>query len=523
MALPLVFLASAWLQFDLSTWAHLWETLLPDMLLNTALLVLGVSALTLALGVSLGWLIAHYTFPGANVFKVLLVLPLAVPGYVLGFVFMGLLDYAGPIQTVLRSWLGEHFEVEIRTLVGAIIVLSLVFYPYVYLLSLSAFREQSASQRDAARAMGYSTWQTFWRVALPLARPSIAAGWMLVVMETLTDFAVVRYYNVVTLSEGVVRLWVGQMNREGGLQVASVLMAVALAVLLIERFLRRKARYTQLGGQARPITPAPLRGWRGIAASLYAGLVFTLAFGLPGVQLLLWAIEDVSSAPPGTLDTVFTQYLANTLGFALGAAALVLLVAIPLAWALRQTAQQSSPAVRSVIRLATLGYAVPGAALAVGVLFMLAPLNEPVSALTGGAVLLSGSLIGLFYGYVVRFLAIGLNSVEASLEKVSPSMEMAARSLGARTGRVLRQVYLPLLRGGIASAALLVCVDVLKELPLTMFLRPFGMETLSTWAYMLASESAWVGAATPALAIVALSILPAALLLQRMESLRTSL
>lgn len=511
---PLVVLLLAWLDLDLATWAHLWETLLPEMLLSTASLVLGVSVVTLTLGISLGWLMARHTFPGASLLRAALVLPLAIPSYVLGFVFMGLLDYAGPLQTALRAWFGEGFEFEIRSLPGAVLVLSLALYPYVYLFAQAAFQEQSATHHDAARAMGHTAWAYFWRVALPLARPSLAAGWALVVMETLTDFAVVRYFNVITLSEGVVRLWIGQMDRAGGVQVASLLLVLALALVAGERILRYRARYLQLSGQTRPIALTPLRGWRRWLATAYAASVVMLAFGLPGGQLLVWAIEDVRSAPGGTLDVVFSTYLFNSLALSFGAALLVLLVALPLAWHLR--AGSASPAVlRALIRVAAFGYALPGAVVAVGILLLLAPLNTLVAPLSSNAFLLSGSLIGLLYGYLVRFLAIGLNGAESSLEKIAPSMEMAARTLGAHSGRVIARVYLPLMRSELLTAGLLVCVDVVKELPLTMFLRPFGMETLSTWAYMLASESAWVGAATPALAIVVLSLLPTLLLMRR--------
>ncbi len=511
---PLLALLLAWLDFDLATWVHLWETLLPEMLMSTAGLVVGVSIVTLALGISLGWLTARYIFPAVSALRLALVLPLAIPSYVLGFVYVGLLDYAGPIQTTLRHLLGEAFEFEVRTLLGAIFVLSLALYPYVYLFAQAAFQEQSAAHQDAARAMGYGSWATFWRIALPLARPSLAAGWALVMMETLTDFAVVRYFNVITLSEGVVRLWVGQMDREAGVQVASLLMGIAFAVVAIERSLRRRARYTQLGSQTRPLARTRLRGWRAWLATGYASLVLVLAFGLPGSQLVIWAIEDVSSAAPGTLEAVFGAYLLNTLLLAGSAALLVILVAIGLGWLVRAN-DAPSPLLRTLARAAALGYAMPSAVVAIGVLLLLAPLNAPVAAWTGGAFLLSGSLISVLYGYLVRFLAIGMNGVESSLEKISPAMEMAARTLGAHTARVVMHVYLPLMRGGVLTAALLICVDVLKELPLTMFLRPFGMETLSTWAYMLSSESAWVGASTPALVIVGLSLLPTMLLMRR--------
>lgn len=515
--LPLIGLALAWLRLDAEIWAHLWSTLLPEMLLNTALLMAGVGLTTLVLGTTLAWLVTTYTFPGARLIEWLLVLPIAIPGYILGYVSMSLFDYAGPFQTQLRAWFGPELELpEIRSLPGAVFVLSLTLYPYVYLLARAAFREQSATQRDAARAAGLSDRAIFWRVALPLARPSLAAGVALALMETLTDFAVVRYFNVVTLSEGVVRLWIIQMDRNAAIQLASLLMLIALGVVLAERWLRRRARYYQLGSQSRPIAPIRLSGWRAVAALIGPLALLFVAFGLPVIQLAQWAVEEVTNAAPGTLDVVFGQYLLNTLALSLGAALLVVIVALAMAYAVRphRSHLKAKAGTRFLARLATLGYAMPGAVVALGVLLLLAPLNETVLGWTGGAVLLSASVIGLMYAYLVRFLAIGFSGIEASLEKVTPNMEMAARSLGAAPARVLARIHMPLARTGILAALLLVFVDTLKELPVTMFLRPFGMETLSVWTYMLASESAWQAAAVPALTIVLTSVLPALLLIR---------
>jgi len=510
--LPLIRLALAWLNLTPEVWQHLWETLLPEMVFNTLLLMAGVGVVTLVLGTTLAWLVTHFEFPGARAVEWLLVLPLAIPGYIFGYVFMALFDYAGPFQSQLRAWFGPALELpEFRSLPGAIFTLSLSLYPYVYLLARAGFLELAAAQKDAARVQGYSELAILFKVSLPLIRPSLAAGVSLAIMEALADFAVVRYFNTVTLSEGVVRLWVGQMDRDAAVQLASLLLLIALLVILIERFLRRQARYYQIGGQARPFTRTCLHGWRGTLAVAAVGSVLLLAFALPLIQLLTWAIEELTTTDLGTLEMVFGQYLLNTAGLSVGAASLVLVVALPLAYALRRAGGGRPPA---VARLATLGYAVPGTVIALGVLLLAAPLNEAVLSATGGAVLLSASLFSLMYGYLVRFLAIGFNSVEASLEKVTPNMELAARSLGAGALRVLGRVYLPLIRGGIVAGWLTVFVDTFKELPATMFLRPFGMETLSIWTYMLASESAWQAAAIPSLVIV-LANTPVALSLIR--------
>jgi iron(III) transport system permease protein len=515
--LPLIRLALAWLNLTPEVWQHLWETLLPEMVLNTVLLTAGVGAVTLCLGTTLAWLVTNFDFPGARLAEWLLVLPLAIPSYIFGYVFMALFDYAGPFQSQLRAWFGPSLELpEFRSLPGAIFTLSLSLYPYVYLLARAGFLELSAAQKDAARVQGYSDLAILFKVSLPLIRPSLAAGVSLAIMEALADFAVVRYFNTVTLSEGVVRLWVGQMDRDAAVQLASLLLLIALLVILIERFLRRQARYYQIGGQARPFTRTRLHGWRAALAAAAAGMMLLLAFVLPLIQLLTWAIEELTTTDLGTLEMVFGQYLLNTAGLSAGAASLVIAVALPIAYALRHTGSSGKERRLPVVsRLATSGYAVPGTVIALGVLLLAAPLNETVLSLTGGAVLLSASLFSLMYGYLVRFLAIGFNSIEASLEKITPNMELAARSLGAGALRVLGRVYLPLMRAGIIAGWLTVFVDTFKELPATMFLRPFGMETLSVWTYMLASESAWQAAAIPSLVIVLVNAIFVVLLITR--------
>jgi iron(III) transport system permease protein len=515
VAAPLCILLLSWLRMDGAVWAHLWETLLPEMLLNTLLLVVGVAALSLVLGAGLAWIVTAYRFPGARLADWLLALPLAMPGYVLGYVFMSIFDYAGPVQTYLRGWFGPDFELpDIRSLPGAILVLALATYPYVYLLARAAFREQSATQRDAARAAGYGDLSIFMRVALPLARPALAAGVGFVIMETLADFAVVRYFNVITLSEGVVRLWIVNSDRDSAVQLASLLMLAGFATLMLERALRSRARFDQVGNRARPVQPKRLTGIRATLALITTLSVFMLAFGVPAWQLIDWARAELATADPAALEVTFTQHLPNSLALAGAAALIVLLVGLLMVYALRKRSGTNPRIARVIGRAATLGYALPGSVVALGMLLLLSSFNEPASALFGAGFLLSGSLLGLLYGYAVRFIAIGFNGIESGLEKITPNMEMAARMLGAATPRVLGRVHAPLLRGSLLTVVLLVFVDVLKELPLTLFLRPFGMDTLSVWTFMLASESAWQSAALPALIIVVLSAGPALLLLR---------
>lgn len=499
---PILLVAAELMTPSVDVWVHLWRTLLPEMLLNTALLLAGVCVLSLALGVSLAWLTAMHRFPGRRIFDWLLILPMAMPAYVLGFIYMATFDYAGPAQTFLRNLFGSSdWFPNIRSLGGAVVVLSLVLYPYVYVLARAAFREQAAVLMETARMLGCSRMGALWRVALPMARPALAAGATLVMMEALTDFATVRYFNVITLSEGVVRVWQGMMDRQAATELASLLLIIALGIVLAERKLRGGAKYHQAG--ARLAQPLQLKGWKAWFAAAACAGVLLAAFALPVAQLVAWAITDLQTSD-GTTQRVFAQYVVNTLELAALAALIAVALAIVLAFSARAVYGRRNPAARALSRLATLGYAMPGAVVAVGVLLVLTSVDN----MLGLGLLLTGSIIGLVYAYVVRFMAVSFNSVESSMETVQPAMEMAARSLGASPLQALRHVYVPLMRGGVLAGAILVFVDAMKELPATMLLRPLGMDTLAIWAYGLAAESFWQEAALPSLAILLAGVVP---------------
>lgn len=517
VSLPIALLLGELLTPSVEIWSHLWQTTLPRMLGNTAFLLFAVGLGTTVLGVGLAWLVTAYQFPLRSVFERALILPLAVPSFVMGFVLMATFDYAGPVQTLWRQWFGrEAWFPEIRTGHGAALALTVVLYPYVYLLARAAFREQAASTFEAARVMGYSRVRAFFRVALPMARPSIAAGALLAMMEAMTDFATVRFFSFPTLSEGVVRVWEGHMNRAAATELASLLLVVALALLLIERRLRKGARYDQQGGRGRRVARVRLTGIARWLAFAVCALVLGFAFVLPVSQLIAWTLGEIHGQIPGTWETVYGHYIATTFGLAAAAAALTLLLALLLAQGARWS---RSPAARLIVRLATSGYAMPGAVVAAGVLLTLAAIDRGWAGLAGdgarASLLLTGSVIGLLYAYVVRFLAVSYNSADASLEKIKPTLTQAARTMGAGPMRILRRVYAPLAINGLAAGALLVFVDVAKELPVTMLLRPFGMDTLSIWSYMLAAEGMYQAAGLPALTILVVG-LPAVILLMRL-------
>jgi len=499
-------------------WAHLWATILPQRILNTLLLALGVATGTFLLGTGLAWLVVAYRFPGRGLFEWALLLPLAMPSYVLGYVYMATLDYAGPIQAFLRGWLGSGFSFPVRTGLWALVVLTLTLYPYVYLLARAAFYELPGSVFDAARVMGHGPLRAFWHIALPLARPSLVAGVSLALMEALTDFAVVRFFNFPTLSEGILRVWRGMMNREAALEIAGVLLLFALGILWLERRLRGRARFSQSRGRAPGVVPLPLAGGKGIAASGMCAVVFLSAFGLPVLQLALWAYRDLGAM--GGYDGAFYATLArNSFLLALGAAALTALLALLLAHAVRQ-GRQRSLLTRGLVRLATLGYAVPGSVVAVGALFALSRFDHALNGwleagfgITVGLVL-TGTVLGLLYAYGVRFLAVAFGSVDASFEKLKPQIVEAARTLGASPRRVLLRVQLPLIAPGLLAGLVLVFVDVMKELPITLLLRPFGFDTLSVWIFQMVSESMWAGTALPSLILVGVALMPVIVLMR---------
>jgi iron(III) transport system permease protein len=497
---------------DIEIWTHLWETQLAELIWNSLRLILGVGLGVFILGTGLAWLITMYRFPGRALFEWLLILPLAMPAYVIGFVYLAIFDYTGPVQSVLRSTLGPNVWLpEMASYGGLTIVMTLVLYPYVYMLARSAFSEQSASKIEAARALGASTWTLFWKVALPLARPSIAAGLALALMEALADFGTVAIFGYSTFTVAIYRVWFGMFAREAATQLASLLMLFTLMLYFLERASRGRARFYQTDGNVRRARPKNLRGWRGYGATALAGFVLAIAFVLPVTQLILWIV----SRPE--FDHRYLEFLWNTLQLAGVATVIAVIAAVVVAYGLRLSRRGMLPLFAG---LASMGYALPGSVIAVGVLGPLSFLDHSLDSLLQNTLgistglLITGSMLGLVFAYLVRFLAVSYQTVDASFVAITPSMDMAGRSLGARTGGVLWRIHLPLIRHGLTTAAILVFVDVMKEMPATLLLRPFGYDTLAIRVWQLTSESFWEAAALPALTIVGAGILPVVALIR---------
>jgi len=491
---------------------------LGDMLLTTVLLMLGVAAGTLALGVGLAWLVTAYDFPLRNVMVWLLVLPLAMPAYILGFVFLSTFDAAGPVQQWVRSVTGADVQLSMGTLPGCAIVMSLTLYPYVYLMARAAFAGQAPTTYDAARTLGASRRRAFFRVLLPLARPSLAAGLALVMMEVLTDFATVQYFGVQTVSYGVYIVWKGSYDFASAAQLASLVMVFAVAVLAGERLMRGRARFTQRGGRGTGLQPSQLGLGRGLLALLACVLALAGSFFVPIVRLVGWALEPTSARGQNALGPDFVQALLNSLLVAAIAAATCVGLALLIGHALRLGGGRF---VRSAAQLTTFGYAVPGAVIGIGTLLLFKYADDGLEAIGvpgGTGLVVTGSVTGILFAYAVRFLGPAYQAVDASYAKISGSLTQSALSLGAGPFRVLRRVHAPLVRPGVAVALVLVSIDAIKELPLVLLLRPFNFTTVSVWVYQLAKENLWGLAALPALIIVALAVIPVFLLFRQVRA-----
>lgn len=515
LALPVLVVLGSVLVPAGEVWRHLASTVLPDYVANSLLLMLGVGGGTLLLGVGTAWFTTLCRFPGRRLFEWALLLPMAMPAYIIAYTYTGLLDYAGPVQTLLRDWTGwgygDYWFPAIRSLPGAVLMLSLVLYPYVYLLARAAFLSQSVAVLEVGRTLGHGPWGTFRRLALPLARPAIVAGVTLALMETLADYGTVQYFGVATFTTGIFRVWLGQGEPAAAAQLAALLLVFVLTLILVERGSRRQARYHHTAQRHQPIRRYHLHGWGAFGALVVCLLPLLFGFLVPAGQLAVWSWTRAETG----FDARFLNLTLNSLSLAGGAALLALAAALLLAYA-RRLAPTSL--VRSSVRLAGMGYAVPGAVIAIGVMIPFAWLDNSLDTWmratfdVSTGLLFSGTLFALLFAYLARFLSVSLQTVESGLTCIRPAMDEAARSLGLRPAQVLWRVHVPLLRGSLLTALLLVFVDVIKELPATLALRPFNFDTLAVRAYELASDERLADAGPAALTIVLAGLVPVILL-----------
>ncbi len=510
---PVVVTFSSFAQVDGDILAHLTEFVLPELIGNTLWLVLGVGIGVSVLGVSLAWLTAMCDFPGRRLFDWALLLPLALPAYVTAFVAIGLLDFTGPLQTWLREGWGITGLPEIRSRGGVILVMSLALYPYVYLIAKNAFATQGAIALEAAQSLGLSRWQGFFRVALPMARPWIAAGLMLALMETLADFGTMAIFNYDTFTTAIYKAWYNLFSLPAAAQLASILILFVLVAVVFEQRSRTRMRYGAVGRSAaqRRIRLSPVRAG---LAFLYAGAVLAIAFLIPVMQLALWARTVLAD----DLDSRYWDFAWHSVLLAGIGALMVVAVALLLAYAGRQ---RPGTAMTWTQRLATLGYAFPGAVLAVGLFIPVAALDNWLIDRGrswfgfGGTEILKGTLLVMLLAYLVRFLAVGFGPIDSGLHRITRSIDEAARNLGSSTTALLTRVHLPILRASLLTAATLTFVDIMKEMPITLMTRPFGWDTLAVRVFEMTSEGEWERAALPSLAIVVAGIIPIILLTWR--------
>lgn len=515
---PVCVVFASFLSPDDEIWQHLISTTLPSLLTNTLWLSLGVIVGTSLLGVSLAWFTSVYRFPGYRFFSWALFLPLAIPAYVIAFVALGTFDYTGPVQTSLRHWFNSDllWFPDIRSGPGVAIVMTLAFYPYVYLLSRDAFLTQGKRLLEVAQSLGFTRQQGFFRVVLPMARPWIVAGIMLALMETLADFGTVSIFNYDTFTTAIYKTWFGMFSLSTASQLASLLILIVLVIIMTEQRFRLRMRFSESRKSAR-VERIPLTGWQAMAVTGFAGTVLFFAFALPVIQLSIWAMDALTIG----LDQRYLEFAWHSILLSVLAALITCLVAAMLAYAARL---HSDGYTRFAIRLTTVGYALPGAVLAVGIFIPMAWLDnllsdwiENISGVETG-LLIQGTLTVMLVAYMTRFLAVSYFPLESALQRVTRSIDEAAAGFGVTGWSMLRMIYFPMLKSSLFTAATLVFVDVMKEMPITLMTRPFDWDTLAVRIFSLTSEGQWDQAALPALTLILTGLIPIILLIRHSET-----
>lgn len=516
--LPVTALFISFIAPDIDVWQHLIETRLFDYIGNSVLLCIGVAIVSFIIGTAAACLCVMFRFPGQRFLAWAMILPLAFPPYIVAYTYTGILDYGGWFNTWWHLTLGLPAP-PIRSLTGAILVLSFVLYPYVYLLVYMILTSQSKNLVDAARLFGLNARQIFMRLILPMIRPAAIAGVAIVVMEALANYATAEYFGVQTLSVAVFKVWLGLGSLGGAAQLSLIILTFTVLIVSIEKAARKRISYYNQGCHPPLRAVYPLRGAKVIAAWLICGLPVILGFVIPLVQLSVWAHRYGTEK----FDSEYLELMFNSVTLGLGAALIVVFIATIMAYGQRL---HPSPKWQWIDKLATSGYAIPGVVIAIGVLIVNTTVeglvNKSLAALDYSSLglFLSGTVIALLFAYTVRFMTLGYNTIASSLTKVSPNIDYVASSCGVSKLKMLRLIHIPLIRSGLLSAALLIFADVVKELPATLVLRPFEFNTLSIRTYELASTERINDIAVPSLSIVAISLLSIMLVAQRIAAYR---
>lgn len=514
-AIPVAILLSHLFHPDQEIWQHLWQYVLPELLINTFWLTLGVGLGVTILGVSLAWLTAACDYPGRRFFAWALLLPLALPAYVTAFVWLGLLDFTGPVATWLRESWGIAWLPPIRSRGGVILVMVLALYPYVYLTARAAFQGMGPRLTEAAQSLGMPRRRAFFLVALPMARPGITAGLMLALMETLADFGTVSVFNYNTFTTAIYQAWFSLFSLPAAAQLAAILIFFVFVVAVLENLARSRRNYALSTRAAQTPARIALKGWAALLAFAWSGLVFGLAFAVPMSQIAVWTANVYAQ----DLDARYLAFAWHSLLLSGLGALVVVGLALVLGYAQRL---RPTPALVLSARLATLGYALPGTVLAVGVFIPIAWLDNQLIELFGlDGQILQGTLAVMLLAYCTRFLAVGFAPVESGLGRITRSVDEAAQSLGVVGRKRLTRIHLPMLRASLLTALALAFVDIMKELPITLMTRPFGWDTLAVRVFEMTSEGEWERAALPAAVIVLVGLLPTYWLIKHTEHAHT--
>jgi len=516
--LPILVILSFFLQPESEIWQHIVDTLLIDLLKNTLFLCIGVLAGTFVLGVGAAWLTAVCDFPGRKFFNLALILPLAVPTYVLAFVFIGLLDFSGPVQTLLRThfFLPLKWFPSIRSTGGVIFVMSLALYPYVYLLARNAFQTQGKRVLEVSQALGQSRTNAFFKAALPMARPWIASGLMLVLMETLADFGAVSIFNYDTFTTGIYKAWFGFFSLSAAAQLSSILLIFVILVVIVEQQMRAKMQFHQVGKMTPETSRIRLYGWKKWGACGALGAIVLIAFLIPCLQLAVWSFKSAAVE----IDSRYIGLLVRSVFLSLMAVTVITGLGLLMSYIQRQYPDYFT---KWTIRLASMGYALPGTVLAVGIVIMVNFTDKQIiwaiNETTGIQFksILNGTIITVLFAYTVRFLTAGYSSINSSMLRITRSLDEASTLLGVTGVKLLQRIHIPILKNGLYAAAMLVFVDVMKEMPITLMTRPFGWDTLAVKIFELTSEGEWQRAAIPSITLVLAGLIPLILLHKKSE------
>ena len=515
MALPVLVVASFLLQPFNENWTHLYDYLLKDYITNSLILMVGVSAGVLSIGITTAWLTSMCEFPGRRFFSWALLLPLAIPAYIIAYTYTGMLDFAGPLQTLIRETFGwgpkDYWFPEVRSIGGAIMMLSLVLYPYVYMMARAAFLDQSIAVLEASRTLGNTPLQGFYHVALPLARPAIVTGLSLALMETLADYGTVQYFGISTFTTGIFRTWFGVGDGATAAQLAALLLGFVFALLMLEKWSRKRAKFHHSTNKYSTIKRYQMKGWMAVLVVFACFMPLLLGFIVPAFQLLVWTLTTAEEV----IDASFFVLVGNSLMLAALAALIAVSIALLLGYGKRL---RKTKVINTSVNVASMGYAVPGTVIAVGVMVPFAWLDNSIDGWMrenfdiSTGLIFSGTLFALLFAYTVRFLAVSIQAIDSGLGKIKPTMDDAGRSLGLSPFGVLHRIHMPIMRGTVLTALLLVFVDVLKELPATLIMRPFNFNTLAVRAYEMAADERLPDAGAPSLMIVLVGIIPVILL-----------